>query len=173
MLHSDRTAYEHQFEKTLSEYHPMLARLISSYEYIPALQEELYQEISVALWKALAKFDQKSSLKTYILSIAHKRAVSHVAKHVKQPFSIAVEEKHLGHADCPSQSMLEQEKMKGLMSALRSFNLVDRQLITLALEGLSYKDIAEVLGLTVTHVGVKLNRAKTKLNLLLSQQVVS
>ena len=169
----DREAYDLFFKQTLSEYHPMISRVISSYERIPALQEELYQEISVALWKALARFDKQSSLKTYVLSIAHKRAVSHVAKHVKEPHSIDVDESHLGSDSCPSVEMANNQKMDRLILALQNLNLIDQQLVTLALEGLSYKEIADILGLSVTNVGAKLNRAKSKLSQLLSAGVAA
>jgi RNA polymerase sigma factor (sigma-70 family) len=168
MTLTERQAYDAFFERTLTEYHPMISRVVSSYERIPALQEELYQEISMALWKSLSRFDNQSSLKTYILSIAHKRSVSHVAKHVKEPHSVEVEENHLGEDSCPSVAMANRQKMNNLIVALQSFPLIDKQLVTLALEGLSYKEIASILGLSVTNVGAKLNRAKTKLNQLLS-----
>ncbi len=171
MTLSDRKAHDLFFEQTLSQYHPMISRVISSYERLPALQEELYQEISVAIWRSLLRFDQQSSLKTYLLSIAHKRAVSHVAKHVREPYSVEVEEIHLGHEDCPSETLVKNQKMNRLIGVIREFPLVERQLITLALEGLSYKDIAEILGLSVTNVGAKLNRAKTKLNQILAGEV--
>lgn len=172
MLSSERQAYNLFFEETLTEYHPMISRLIATYENIPALQQELYQEISVALWKALAQFDNQSSIKTYLLSIAHKRAVSHVAKHVKEPRKVAVEESHLGFGNCPSENISKNQKMNRLMTALHDFPLVDRQLVTLALEGVSYKDIAEILGLSVTNIGAKLTRAKSRLNLILSSEVI-
>jgi len=63
--------------------------------------------------------------------------------------------------------------MNRLIMALQSFPMIDKQLVTLALEGLSYKEIASILGLTVTNVGAKLNRAKAKLNQLLSSGVKS
>ena len=160
----DQSRYDRFFETTLSEHHGMIARVVSSYERNKALQEELYQEISVALWRALGKFDQRASIKTYILSIAHKRAVSHVAKYVKEPSSVDINEFEQVGSDCPSESMTTDRKMSLLMEQIRLLPLLDRQLVTLALEGLSYKEIAEILGITVSNVGAKLNRAKTKLN---------
>lgn len=171
MKRSDRDDYELFFEQTLNQFHPMIARTISCYEKRPALQQELYQEISVALWKALAQFNHRSSLKTYILSIAHKRAVSHIAKYVKEPDVVVIEEYHLNSEDCPSEGMLKKQKMNRLTHALSHLSMADRQLVILALEGVSYKDIAAILGLTVTNVGAKLNRAKSKLKQLLSVQV--
>ena len=159
----DKHAYEKYFEETLATYNPAISRVISSYENIKSLQEELYQEISVALWKAIARFDQKSSLKTYVLSIAHKRAISHVAKYAKEPRSTEINEIHLPLEDCPSQQLAKQQRVNRLLKALDQMSLVERQLVTLALEGVSYIDIAEILGMTTNLVGVKLNRAKTKL----------
>ncbi len=165
MTSQQRENYDQYFESVLSEYHPMIARVVSTYEFKLPLQEELYQEISVALWKALAKFDEKSSLKTYLLSIAHKRAVSHVAKYAKEPSSTELVEQELPSAnDCPSESLKSNQQMNQLMQVLRRFPMIDRQLVTLALEGVSYKGISEILGISVTNVGAKLNRAKAKLS---------
>ena len=57
-----------------------------------------------------------------------------------------------------------------LHQAIRKLNSVERALVLLYLEDLSHKEIAEVLGLTVSNVGVKLSRIKSKLQLLLQQQ---
>lgn len=173
MSSSERKAYDQFFEQTLSDYHGMISRVVSSYERNRPLQEELYQEISVALWKALAKFDNQSSLKTYILSIAHKRAVSHVAKHVKEPHSVEISDYEFSGDDCPSENMSKKQRMQKLVNAMYQLSMADRQLVTLALEGLSYKEISAILGITVSNVGVKLNRAKLKLNQILSAEVKS
>lgn len=167
MMTEDKRVYEEFFEGALTEHNPAILRVVSSYENIKSLQEELYQEISVALWKSLAKFDNKSSLKTYILSIAHKRAISHVAKYAKEPRSQEVNELDLPRSDCPSEQLANQQRVNKLVRALKQMTLVERQLVTLALEGVSYIDIAEILGMTTNLVGVKLNRAKTKLKTLI------
>ncbi|MET1257283.1 RNA polymerase sigma factor [Aliikangiella maris] len=166
---SEGQSYNQYFEETLSEYHSMISRVVSSYERSQALQEELYQEISVALWKALAKFDGQSSLKTYILSIAHKRAVSHVARYVKEPEAVEINELSLTGGDCPVQQIQQNQRIQQLIESIRLLSLVERQLVTLALEGLSYKEIGEILGLNTSHVGVKLNRAKNKLSLIMEK----
>jgi len=168
MLRQKRDQYETYFEETLTEFHPAIARVVSSYEVIKALQEELYQEISVALWKSLAKFDHQSSLKTYILSIAHKRAISHVAKYAKEPRKQAIDNVELEFNDCPSDQLAKSQRMNKLFVAMHRLPVFDRQLIALALEGVSYKNIAEILGITTNLVGVKLNRAKAKLKTLMA-----
>lgn len=167
-----KKAYEKYFEETLECHNAAISRVVSSYEMIKALQEELYQEISVALWKGLAKFDHKSSLKTYVLSIAHKRAISHVAKYAREPRSSDINEIELPIDHCPSEQLAQSQRMNKLIFALCQLPMPERQLVTLALEGVSYKDIAEILGITTNLVGVKLNRAKTKLkNLMTSSEL--
>jgi RNA polymerase sigma-70 factor, ECF subfamily len=161
-LKHDR-AYRKFFQETLAQHNPAIMRVVTSYERIKALQEELYQEISVALWKSLAKFDNQSSLKTYILSIAHKRSISHVAKYAKEPRSTEIVEYELPQHDCPSSELAAQQRISKLLNGLNQLSLVERQLVTLALEGVSYLEIAEILGMTTNLVGVKLNRAKAKL----------
>ena len=168
MSQVERKNYDKYFEEVLNQHHAAISRVVSTYEMHRPLQEELYQEISVALWKALARFDSQSSLKTYILSIAHKRAVSHVAKHVKEPYTAEISEYEIRGDDCPSENMGKTQRMEKLLKAIRRLPMLDRQLVTLALEGVSYKDIASILGITVSNVGVKLNRAKSKLNQILS-----
>ncbi len=163
-----KRAYESYFEETLSLHHAAISRVVSSYEIIKALQEELYQEISVALWKALDKFDNKSSLKTYVLSIAHKRAISHVAKNAREPRSMDISEIDIPVDNCPAEQVAKKQRMSNLLNALHQLPMVERQLVTLALEGVSYKDIAEILGMTTNLVGVKLNRAKAKLKSLMT-----
>jgi len=155
--------YEIYFRKTLTEYGSAIARVISSYEMIKALQEELYQEISIALWKALAKFDNQSSLKTYVLSIAHKRSISHVAKYAKEPRTSDIANFELHGRDSPTEKMQQTQGINNLLRAIAQLSLMDRQLVTLALEGVSYKEIAVILGISTNLVGVKLNRAKSKL----------
>ena len=59
------------------------------------------------------------------------------------------------------------EQVQQLYSAIRSLGEVDRALVLLYLEELSYKEIAEILGLTEDNVGVKLNRIKSKLRVLI------
>lgn len=163
-----KKAYENEFEEILNQYDAAISRVVSSYEIIKALQEELYQEISVALWKALSKFDNKSSLKTYVLSIAHKRAITHVAKYAREPRSTELNEFEIPTYHCPSEQVAQNQRTSKLLCALRQLSMVERQLVTLALEGVSYKDIAEILGMTTNLVGVKLNRAKSKLKSLMA-----
>ena len=62
------------------------------------------------------------------------------------------------------------QSLSYLTNKIGKLPIIQRQLITLSLEGVSYNDMAEISGLSVTNVGVQLNRAKTKLNKLLERE---
>lgn len=140
--------------------------MASSYEAHPDLQQELLQEMSLAVWQALSNFKGDSSLKTYVLRVAHNKAVTHVAYQVKQPKSESYCE-----TDMPLPSpqttaehrIVKQDEVKQLLAAVRQLPLQPRQIITMSMEGLSYQEIAEVCGITASNVGAIINRAKKTL----------
>jgi RNA polymerase sigma factor (sigma-70 family) len=151
------------FEQILQDHGPMLSRLASSYEANHHLHQELLQEISVALWQALKGFRGDSSIRTYILRVAHNKAVNHVAYHARQPRNESyceVTEPSANH-DPSSESRIEQhQQVQKLLREVRKLPLQARQIVTMSMEGLSYQEIAEVCGLTMSNVGVILNRGK-------------
>lgn len=154
------------FEATLKEYSPILSRVASSYEADLHLRQELLQEISLAVWQALVRFKGDSSIKTYILRIAHNRAVNHVAYRVKQLNSESYCEMT---APLPSskqsgeQSTIQDRQIEALLNGVRQLSIQNRQVMTMSMEGLSYQEIATVCGISVTNVGAILSRAKKEL----------
>jgi RNA polymerase sigma-70 factor, ECF subfamily len=70
----------------------------------------------------------------------------------------------------PDEQLMTRERSRRLVEAVRRLELPYRQVITLLLEDMSYTDIAEALGLTLTNVGVRVNRAKTRLKELLRHE---
>tara|TARA_R110000744_G_scaffold373102_1_gene485126 strand:- start:477 stop:1079 length:603 start_codon:yes stop_codon:yes gene_type:complete len=166
------------FTKWLAEHEKLLRHIINGFEAKPAIQEELFQEIALNIWRALPNFRADSAVKTFIARIAHNVLATHVAKAMK---TVKTEQVHepldnetLSHADvsiCPQltpyQSLDQNQRQQRLAQAIRKLKLEQQQVITLALEGMSYQEIADVLVITTNLVGVRLQRAKTALMQLL------
>lgn len=148
----------------------MIRHMIMGFEVKPAIQDELLQEIALNIWQALPKFKGHASVKTFVARIAHNVLASHVAKAVRTVKADADIEEHThieSAAETPFQQLDKQQRQQRLSAAIRKLKLEQQQLLTLALEGMSYQEIADILNITVNNVGVRLQRAKSALMQLL------
>jgi RNA polymerase sigma factor (sigma-70 family) len=157
------------FKEVLQSNGAMLSRIVSSYEADPAQQQELMQEVSLALWQALPKYQGTGSLKAYMARIAQNRCVSHVGKAVRQPKQAVLDENLASSAENLEDSYERNQKRKQLLEAVRQLPLPLRQVTTLALEGFSHKEIGEALSISENNAMVRFSRAKAALKTLLTQ----
>lgn len=153
-------------EQIIADFGPGLARVAASYEADPMLQEDLIQETLLAIHRALPTLEKSESLAPFVFRIAHNRAVSHVMRQAGARRRPPVHEV-APEAATPEQLLLEDERSQRLARAIRRLPLPYRQVMTLLLEDLSHAEIADALGLTRTNVGVRVNRAKAQLKVLL------
>jgi len=166
--------FEAVFIQWIKDYEKLIRHLIIGFEAKPALQDELYQDITLNIWRALPKFRQDASVKTFVARIAHNILATHVAKSVRtiktdrDIDSIVDTDNEKASAEAtPYQALSRQQRQQRLIQAIRQLNLEQQQVITLALEGMSYQEIAETLSITTNLVGVRLQRAKAALTKLL------
>ena len=143
----------------------MLMRIAASYEADPAWRQDLIQEISVSLWRALPSFRGEAGLRTYIARIAHNRAVDHILRQKR------VREKAYPGAEIDratgSSSQEDLHRRMDLVSAMRHIPLAYRQVLTLLLEGFQHAEIADALGLEENAVAQRISRGRRKLKQLM------
>ena len=157
----------------MTAYEKLLRHIITGFEAKIAIQDELFQEIALNIWRALPKFRQDAAVKTFVARIAHNVLATHVAKAVKtikadQDLSnISMEVEKDERQPTPYQSLNQSQRQQKLAEAIRQLKLEQQQVITLALEGMSYQEIADVLAITTNLVGVRLQRAKQVLSQML------
>ncbi|WP_082627105.1 RNA polymerase sigma factor [Colwellia sp. TT2012] len=160
------------FTEWMTEHEKLLRHIITGFEAKPAIQDELFQEIALNIWRALPKFRQDAAVKTFVARIAHNVLATHVAKAVKTVKTSDIErcaevENIATTQKTPYQSLNQSQRQQKLANAIRQLKLEQQQVITLALEGMSYQEIADILVITTNLVGVRLQRAKTLLAQLL------
>ncbi len=144
-----------------------IGRVVKSYEADHHEQQELMQEIGLAVWRALPSCKDESKVKAFIYRIAHNQAVDHVTRQVKRPKTTEAD-LELFSAEVTNQPMsLQQQK---LLIAMRALPVNQKQVISLLLEGFSYQQIAEITGLSTTNVGALINRGKQKLQANIDEQ---
>jgi len=157
---------EGRFDRILREYGPALSRLAFGYERLASAREELTQDIALALWQALPHFRGECSERTFVYRIAHNRGLSHVCKRQPSHESLTELPQPLEPVDPrphPEQQAAISNQRDRLRTAIQGLPLAYRQTVMLMLEDLSHAEIAGVLGITETNVGVRLNRARKAL----------
>jgi RNA polymerase sigma-70 factor (ECF subfamily) len=133
-------------------------RLCFAYLNSAADIEDLYQEIMTNVWNALPAFRGDSHPNTWVYRIAVNTALLYRRK--QRPTAPMPEIEPADQAPSTQQTLEEKERLAALRLAIAQLPDQDRLIITLLLESLSYKEIAEITGLTVNHVGVKISRIK-------------
>jgi RNA polymerase sigma-70 factor (ECF subfamily) len=148
----------------------MLGRIVASYEADPALQQELMQEVSLALWQAMRKYRGDGSVKAYAARVAQNRCISHVARAAKAPRQTGLDDSIACERAGPDEDIARSQQRAALLSAVRRLPLALRQVTTLALEGFSHREIAEALDISENNAMVRFSRAKTALRDMLQGQ---
>lgn len=143
--------------------HPQLWRAVCGYELNPALREELYQEVLLAIWESLPRLREPDRILFFALRIAHNLGASHARVAVRKPASESFDEQsHCMPAENrDAESGIAQREW--LFEALSCLQLSQRQVLMLQLEGFDYAEIADLLGISVENVGVRLHRARDRL----------
>jgi len=151
-----------QFYTLLQKYEQAFWRVAITYEVNPALREELFQEIIFEIWKSLEGFENRSSKKTYIYRVAHNVAFRHVNKQtrIRSHRTNNLEKKTSVSLEIDYQN---KQEIDLLASAIQKLPIHQREIISLALEGLTYPEISEIVGISESNVGVILNRSKKRI----------
>jgi RNA polymerase sigma-70 factor (ECF subfamily) len=158
---------DQHFEQIVRDHAAMIKRIASSHEAKAHLVEDLVQDIYVALWRALPSFRGDASLRTFVARIATNRSITHVARALKLPATIELSDQIQTPANNPERHVIALDRSARLAAAVRSLPLAYRQAATLALEGLTPKEIAQVLGITANAVAIRMTRAKDLLRRLM------
>ena len=165
-------AEEREFTELVNENRTRILRVCRVYAWNSADQEDLFQEILFQIWRGLPGLKEKRFVETWIYRVAINTAISFVRKRASRLDRVI----HFEHTDLTrtieSQQTLEEqtdERIAELYSAIYKLNPIEKALVTLFLEDLTYEQIAEATGIGTSHVGVMLHRAKKKLSVLMTE----
>jgi RNA polymerase sigma factor (sigma-70 family) len=158
-----RERYARWFAALFDQYGAPLARLAASYARARGEQDDLFQEIMIAVWKALPAYRGDCSERTYVYRIAHNRAISYLSRRRPAVQDLDDEAELPAAAPTPEQALTRDEEAARLADAVARLPVGHREVVALVLEGLSYREIAEVLGISESNVGARLTRARTQL----------
>jgi len=128
-------------------------------------REDLFQEILLQLWKSFPNYDNNRKFSTWMYRIALNTAISQFRSSQKEILSF----KEILPEEIKDEISDKKENTKILYDAIGKLNKAEKSLIILYLDNLQYNEIAEITGISVSNVGVKINRIKSKLEKILKE----
>ena len=150
---------EEEFLQSVNEHQGIILKVCRMYCSDSTDAEDLFQEILLQLWKAWPTFQAASKVSTWIYRIGLNTAITRLRKNSRRPALEALSLAQQAIGEIPSQRLdiLFDQELQAAIDGLHKF---DRALVMLYLEEKSYKEIAEIMGLSEGNVGVKINRIK-------------
>lgn len=159
---------EQDFQHIIDQNYGILYKIGRAYTRSQVDFQDLYQEMLVQLWQAYPRFRGQSKLSTFIYRVALNTALNYQRKQKRHKTSEIPPEHHrawIDHSPTEREHQHEQEqRLQLLYVAINQLKKEDRALILLHLDGKSYEEMAEIMGITVNNIGVRLLRCKKRLH---------
>jgi RNA polymerase sigma-70 factor (ECF subfamily) len=165
------TALEQEslFRRWLAEHAGLMWRVVRGFAATHEDQEDLLQEVALQLWMSLPSFQARAAESTWIYRVAFNTALAW--KRGEKRRGVKHEKFFELNADSATSpdphGQPGEDMVQSLYIAIRQLPRLDASLALMHLDGVSYREISEVLGLTESNVGVKLNRIRKQLAKLL------
>ena len=154
---------DERFERVVQTYGAALRRLAGAWSRDPAAQDDVLQEILVAIWRALPRFRGESAERTFVFRVAMNRALTHRFRQPPRSEPLDAAAYVSDPQETPEAAATTSEARARLMAALHALPTAQREILALSLEGLSHREIADILGITENNAGVRLTRARRAL----------
>jgi RNA polymerase sigma-70 factor (ECF subfamily) len=152
------------FLLALKENQDKLYRICSIYSDGNEDFKDLFQEVLVNIWKSMSSFKGNSSIGTWMFRIALNVCLRFKSRYTKnQNRFIRLDSMTIANLGSEVDTGMDNEKLLALRKCVKKLNEGDKAIVALYLEGLAYREISDILGLSENHVAVKIKRIKSKL----------
>jgi RNA polymerase sigma-70 factor (ECF subfamily) len=157
----DNDAQHRTFEEWLARHRGLLFKVLRAYAFTPHDQEDLFQEITTQVFKSIPRYRAECGVTTWLYRVALNTALAWSRKELRRRDRTEA----LNGADTALITPARQpdRRLDWLYEQIAQLDHVDRSLALLLLDGFSYREMAQTLGITENHVGVKINRIKAHL----------
>lgn len=153
-----RREQETLFRQWVAEHGALFARIARGFAS-GGEQQDLVQEMLLATWNALSVYRADASPRTFMYRIAQNTAYTWLRRRYRRPAHVSLDETDLAIEPGPDRAARET----ALYGAIRRLPELDRSLVLLHLDELSYREIAAVTGLSESNIGARLTRLRRRL----------
>ena len=157
----DAQTQRNRFAELIDEHKGIIYKICRSYCPRRDDHDDLAQEILLAVWRSLPRYDQERRFSTWMYRIALNVAISYHRSQTAR--SRRHDDRELSLVHIVDESHNESEQLTILYDAIAARKPLDRALVLLSLEGYGQDEIAAIVGLSKTNVATKLHRIKTQL----------
>jgi RNA polymerase sigma-70 factor, ECF subfamily len=167
---SQSVANESLFQSWLEDHRGIFIKVARSFTRDAADVAELEQEMMFQLWVSLPRFAGQAKPSTWVYrvclntALTWRRGAQRRERHIEPEADVS---RLTADAASPADAAGHNDLLEQLYAALQVMPPSERALVLLMLDGLAYREMAEVTGLTENHVGVALTRARRHLATLL------
>jgi RNA polymerase sigma factor (sigma-70 family) len=165
-----KTATPDKFVSLLEQNRKIVYKVAATYSRNPADREDLAQEIVVQLWRSFARYDEGYRFSTWMYRVALNVAISFYRRESRRSRAeVSAEDAVQEVASLASEPAEVDDDIRLLRQLIEQLDELDRAVMILYLDDNPYSMIAEILGISETNVGTKINRIKQRLRRDLSQ----
>jgi len=152
------------FLRALEQNQEKLFRICSIYSEDDEDSKDLFQEVLINIWRSMSTFKGNSAVGTWMFRVALNVCLRFKSKQTKnQNRFIRLDSITITNFGAEEKSEVKNEKLNSLRKCVKKLNEGDKAIVALYLEGLAYREISSILGLSENHIAVKIKRIKSKL----------
>jgi RNA polymerase sigma-70 factor (ECF subfamily) len=149
------------FDSWLGTYRGVLFKVVRAYAFTRHDQEDLFQEIATQVWISVPGFESNSAPSTWIYRVALNTAISWSRKELRHRGKTHVLEGANAALELSNSDI--DPRLEWLYEQIAQLSEIDRSLAVLLLDGFTYREMAEALGISEVNVGVRIHRIKAHL----------
>ncbi|HEX3625325.1 MAG TPA: RNA polymerase sigma factor [Verrucomicrobiae bacterium] len=154
------------FRQWLDRHIGLILKIVRGYAVTPQDQDDLFQDILLQLWSSIPAFRGDAKETTWIYRVAFNTSLAwqRTEKRRRQKHETFIQfdtssREQASHVE----SLVEREVIEQLYAAIRNLPRVDASLALMHLDGVSYQEMSEILGISENYIGVKLSRIRNEL----------
>lgn len=161
--------HESEFVALLEEHQNIVHKICRIYTNNEVDHKDLFQEISIQLWRSFDRFEGKSKFSTWMYRVGLNTAITLYRKNKKRIDTYAINEE-INSIELDGYDPVIDEQLNWLYEKIEEFSEIDKALVLLYLENKRYDEIAETLGISTVNARVKMNRIKQRLKKMIKQE---
>jgi len=157
---------EDRFNLLVKDNQQKILRICRYYAPVSEDQKDIYQEILINIWKSLDSFRGDALESTWVYRVALNTAMGFSGKEFRR-MRIVLDggDKNLTHlvSEDDTSFKIREDQLSLLQNHLNQLSVIDKAIMSLVLEDLTSKEIADIIGITEPNVRVKIHRIKETL----------